>query len=72
MIRTIQVLIGDKSVCRSSCGQTGEDNVVNVRSGKAVGAGVVLEGGDYPLLGLDRRESGQAGALHELKDCVVR
>jgi hypothetical protein len=34
-------------------------------------AGVVLEGCDDPVLGLDRREPGQAGALHELEHGVV-
>ena len=51
---------------------TGEDDVVDMRTGKAVRAGVVLEGGDHPLLGLDRREPGQARVLHELKYRVVR
>jgi hypothetical protein len=54
------------------CGQTGEGDIVDVRAGKAVGAGVVLEGGDDPLLGLDRREPGQACALHELEHRVTR
>ena len=53
-------------------GQTGDGNVVDMGAGKAVGAGVVLEGGDDPVLGLDRREPGQAGALHELEGRVVR
>jgi DNA-binding transcriptional regulator YhcF (GntR family) len=38
---------------RPGC-QTGDHDIVDVRAGKAVGAGVVLEGGDHPLLGLDR------------------
>jgi hypothetical protein len=42
------------------------------RAGKAVGTGLVLEGGDDPVLGLDRREPGQARALHELQHRVVR
>ena len=44
---------------------------MDVGSGKAVGAGVVLERADHPVLGLDRREPGQACALHELEDCIV-
>lgn len=39
---------------------------------EAVWAGAVLEGGDHPVLGLDRREPGQASALHELEYRVVR
>jgi hypothetical protein len=50
----------------------GKDDVVNMGPRKAVGAGVVLEGGDNPVLGLDRREPGQARALHELEHRVVR
>ena len=46
--------------------------VHDVGAEKAVGAGVVLEGGDHPVLGLDRCEPGQARALHELERCVVR
>ena len=53
-------------------GQTRKDDVVYVRSRKTMGAGVVLEGCDHPVLGLDRREPGQARALHELQHCVVR
>ena len=52
--------------------QAGDHDVVHVGAGKAVGTGVVLEGGDHPALGLDRREPGQARALHELQYCVVR
>ena len=50
----------------------GKDDVVDVGVGKTVQAGVVLEGGDHPLLGLDRREPGQARVLHELEHCVIR
>jgi hypothetical protein len=53
-------------------GQSREDDVVDVGAWEAVRAGVVLEGCDHPLLGLDRREPGQAGALHELEYRVVR
>jgi hypothetical protein len=66
----IPVIRQGSSVRRS--GQTGEDDVVDVGSGKAVGAGVVLKGGNHPVLGFDRRESGQARALHELEHRVVR
>ena len=54
-----------------SC-QTADHDVVHVGTWEAVRAGVVLEGGDHPVLGLDRREPGQARALHELQYCVVR
>ncbi len=59
---------GDLSMPRRLCPscQTGDDDVMDVGAGKAVRAGVVLEGGDHPVLGLDRREPGQARALHEL------
>src|SRR5690242_13421629 len=60
-----------KAALRPSC-QTGDRDVVDVGAGKAVRAGVVLEGGDHPVLGLDRREPGQARVLHELKYGVVR
>jgi hypothetical protein len=51
---------------------TAEDDVVDVGTGKAVRAGVVLERGNHPALGPDRREPGQARALHELKHRIVR
>ena len=50
----------------------GDHDVVDVGTGKAVRAGVVLEGGHHPALRLDRREPGQAGVLHELKRRIVR
>ena len=49
----------------------GKDDVVDVGTGKAVRAGVVLEGRDDPLLGLDRGEPRQAGALQDLERSVV-
>jgi hypothetical protein len=64
VIRYITVHDGDercssaigRTAARSarSCGQAGQDDVVDVGAGQAVGAGVVLEGGDHPALGLDR------------------
>ena len=52
--------------------QTAEDDVVDMRTGKAVRAGVVLKRGNHPALGLDRREPSQARILNELEDRVVR
>ena len=43
--------MGSKPRC-----QRGHDDVVDVRVRKAVRAAVVLEGGDDPALGFDRRE----------------
>ena len=51
---------------------TGDHDVVDVGAGKAMGTGVVLERGHHPALGLDRREPGHAGVLHELERRVVR
>jgi hypothetical protein len=59
------------SVCSPQWSTWGE-RCCGYGAGKAVRAGVVLEGGDHPVLGLDRREPGQARALHELGRCVVR
>ena len=39
---------------------------------ETVRTAVVLEGGDHPALGLDRRELGQADFLQELERLVVR
>ncbi len=69
-----EVQAGERRVprrLRSGC-QSGDHDVVDVGAGKAVGAGVVLEGGGRPVLGLDGREPGQARALHELECRVVR
>ena len=41
------------SQLRPSC-QPGDHDVVDVGAGEAVGAGVVFEGGDDPVLGLNR------------------
>lgn len=57
-------------LCGAS-GQARDDDVVDVGARDAVGAAVVLEGGDDPALGLDWGEAGEAGALEEFKCCVV-
>ena len=44
--------VNNTSAHERRCGQTGHCDVVNVGMGKAVGAGVVLEGGNHPVLGL--------------------
>ena len=51
--------------------QGGDHDVVYVGMRKAMRATVVLEGGDHPALGLDRREPAEARALQELERRIV-
>ena len=51
--------------------QGGDHDVVYVGMRKAVRATVVLEGGDHPALGLDRREPAEARVLQELERRIV-
>jgi len=51
--------------------QGGDHDVVYVGMRKAMRAAVVLEGGDHPALGLDRREPAEARVLQELERRIV-
>ena len=51
--------------------QGGDHDVVYVRMRKAMRATVVVEGGDHPALGLDRREPAEARVLQELERRIV-
>jgi hypothetical protein len=51
--------------------QGGDHDVVYVGMRKAMRVAVVLEGGDHPALGLDRREPAEARVLQELERRIV-
>jgi hypothetical protein len=51
--------------------QGGDHDIVYVGMRKAMRATVVLEGGDHPALGLDRREPAEARVLQELERRIV-
>ncbi len=51
--------------------QGGDHDVVYVGMRKAMRATVVVEGGDHPALGLDRREPAEARVLQELERHIV-
>src|SRR5213078_2273428 len=51
--------------------QTGDHDVVYVGMRKAMRAAVVLEGGNHPALGLDRREPAEARVLQDLERRIV-
>ena len=51
--------------------QGGDHDVVDVGMQKTMRTTVVLEGGDHPALGLDRREPAEARVLQELERRIV-